>query len=63
MLDLHCHIIPELDDGGRDLETSLAMARLARKWGTDVIAATPHYCRPDQMERLPVRELLKKPVR
>lgn len=31
MLDLHCHIIPDLDDGARDLETSLAMARLARK--------------------------------
>lgn len=31
MLDLHCHIIPELDDGARDLETSLAMARLAWK--------------------------------
>lgn len=60
MLDLHCHIIPDLDDGARDLETSLAMARLAWKWGTDVIVATPHYCRPDQMERLPVRELLKK---
>ena len=29
MIDLHCHILPELDDGSQSLEESLAMARMA----------------------------------
>ncbi|MBI2165365.1 MAG: hypothetical protein HYU29_03045 [Chloroflexi bacterium] len=42
MLDLHCHILPGLDDGPKTLEESLAMARLAAQEGTQVLVATPH---------------------
>ena len=42
MIDLHCHILPGLDDGSRDLEDSVAMARQAAADGIDVVAATPH---------------------
>lgn len=42
MLDVHCHILPEIDDGAQDLETSLKMARIAVENGTKAIAATPH---------------------
>jgi protein-tyrosine phosphatase len=42
MIDLHCHILPGLDDGARDLEDSVGMARQAAADGIDVIAATPH---------------------
>lgn len=42
MIDLHCHILPGLDDGAQTLEDSLAMARLALKDGIDTIVATPH---------------------
>lgn len=42
MIDLHCHILPALDDGALDLDDSLAMARQAREDGIAVVCATPH---------------------
>ena len=46
MVDLHCHILPGVDDGADSLEESLAMARLAVDSGVRAIAATPH-CDPE----------------
>jgi len=42
MIDLHCHILPELDDGARDLDDSVAMARQAEEDGIAAVCATPH---------------------
>ena len=42
MIDLHCHILPGIDDGAKDLATSLAMARMAAADGIAVTACTPH---------------------
>lgn len=42
MIDLHCHILPGIDDGPSDLSVSLAMARAAVKDGITFIACTPH---------------------
>lgn len=42
MVDIHCHILPGVDDGARDWETSLAMGRMAAKDGIRHIVATPH---------------------
>ena len=42
MIDLHCHILPGLDDGPTNLDFSLAMARAAVEAGTQLIVATPH---------------------
>ena len=43
MVDIHCHILPGMDDGAKDPEEALLMARLARGGGTKTIIATPHY--------------------
>lgn len=41
-VDMHCHLLPGIDDGAKDWEQSLAMARLAVDDGTTTIVATPH---------------------
>lgn len=42
MIDLHCHMLPGIDDGAANLETSLAMARIAVADGIATVACTPH---------------------
>lgn len=42
MIDLHCHILPGIDDGAPDLNVALAMARCAVADGITVMACTPH---------------------
>jgi protein-tyrosine phosphatase len=42
VIDLHCHILPALDDGAVDLEDSVAMARQAEADGIEIVCATPH---------------------
>lgn len=43
MVDIHCHILPEVDDGAWDLEAAVAMARIARDCGVKKIITTPHF--------------------
>lgn len=40
--DIHCHLVPGIDDGAADLATALAMARQAVEDGTTTVIATPH---------------------
>lgn len=42
MIDLHCHIIPHIDDGARNAHVACAMARHAVECGVKTIVATPH---------------------
>lgn len=42
MIDLHCHMLPGIDDGPEALEESLAMARMAVADGIEITACTPH---------------------
>ncbi|WP_378950825.1 tyrosine-protein phosphatase [Pelosinus sp. sgz500959] len=42
MFDLHSHIIPGIDDGSKNMETSLTMLQIAIQNGTTDIVATPH---------------------
>ncbi|MFP5214179.1 MAG: tyrosine-protein phosphatase [Acidobacteriota bacterium] len=43
MFDLHNHMLPELDDGPRDWDQSLIMARIAVEDGIEGIVCTPHW--------------------
>jgi protein-tyrosine phosphatase len=57
LIDLHCHILPALDDGALDLADGLAMAREAERDGITVVCATPHI-RDDhdvRIDELPTR--------
>ena len=41
--DMHCHILPGVDDGARDIEESRQMLQMAYNEGIRFIIATPHY--------------------
>ena len=54
MVDIHCHIVPEVDDGAWDMPTAVEMARLAARCGVNKIIATPHFKGvPQELEALP----------
>src|SRR5262245_65956380 len=42
MIDLHCHILPSIDDGAIDLAVSREMAKAFVADGVAVVACTPH---------------------
>jgi protein-tyrosine phosphatase len=51
MLDLHCHIVPGVDDGASSIEESLEMARMLVDDGVTHVAATPHFNRSMRVKR------------
>ncbi len=54
MIDIHCHILPDIDDGAADLQTALEMARMASESGVTDLVATPHFHAPEQIG--PIRQ-------
>lgn len=42
MIDIHCHILPELDDGPKSLNESVRMSEIAALDGITHVVATPH---------------------
>ena len=51
MIDLHSHILPELDDGARNLQDAITMARMAVQSGVTAMVATPH-CAKDRRREI-----------
>lgn len=43
IIDFHSHVLPGIDDGSRDVETSVAILREAARQGVDCMVATPHF--------------------
>lgn len=42
VIDLHCHVLPGIDDGPESIEGSVALARAAAEAGITTLVATPH---------------------
>ncbi len=61
MVDIHCHILPETDDGAVSLEESVAMARAAAADGIKTIIATPHMF--DGVHETPERETILQRIK
>lgn len=55
--DLHCHILPDWDDGPPTVEDSLAMARRGAELGLKKILVTPHVGRSIRGREKPAREI------
>ncbi len=58
MVDLHCHILPGVDDGSDSPDTSCRMAAMAADCGVRYIVATPHCNNRGMPENYRSRELL-----
>ncbi|MCM1542854.1 MAG: protein-tyrosine-phosphatase [Blautia sp.] len=43
MTDMHCHILPAVDDGSRDMGQTMDMLRIAQEEGIEAMIVTPHY--------------------
>lgn len=54
MIDIHCHILPGVDDGARDIDESISMLMAAQEAGIDHVICTPH-CRWDNFSFAHVR--------
>ena len=55
MIDLHSHLLPGLDDGARDLDAAVEMARSLAADGVTIVCGTPHVrddypTTPEEME-------------
>lgn len=52
VIDFHSHILPSIDDGSKDLDTSRVMLRRSSEQGIDLMVATPHfYTVKDKIDR------------
>ena len=43
MTDIHCHVLPGVDDGARDMDESLDMLAIMYDEGIRNVIMTPHY--------------------
>lgn len=43
LLDIHSHILPAVDDGARDVKTSIELLKMMKKQGITDVIATPHF--------------------
>jgi protein-tyrosine phosphatase len=60
MIDIHCHLLPGIDDGAKSWEVTLEMCRLAEQDGVRHIVATPHANYSYAYDRLAHQELLEE---
>lgn len=67
MIDVHAHILPGVDDGPEDMESAMAMVRIAANGGIHTIYCTSHINTEDDLEkefdyRRAVRESLQQAI-
>ena len=60
MIDIHCHILPGVDDGAKSWETAVQMCRMAWDDGIRHIVATPHANNRFRYERATFTRILKR---
>lgn len=43
MVDLHCHILPKMDDGAKSVQEAIELLKMQQRQGFERVVATPHY--------------------
>ena len=62
MIDIHSHILPNIDDGARSIEETFNMIKEAKNVGFDVIVSTSHYMEGYYETNVPEREVWVKAI-
>lgn len=52
MIDIHCHILPGVDDGSQSWEESMAIAQVESDGGTRAFITTPHVLETPDIDRV-----------
>ena len=65
MIDIHCHLMPSVDDGAKDLDETLAMFENAVTSGVTDMILTPHYIKGSKYrinndQKAKITEILKE---
>lgn len=60
MIDLHSHILPQIDDGSRNIKESAALLKEAKSAGFDAVFATSHYIENSIEESIEKQSFLLK---
>jgi protein-tyrosine phosphatase len=60
VIDLHCHVLPGIDDGPATIAGSLDLARAAAAAGIDTLVATPHVSRRYRNEVVEIARLVQE---
>src|SRR5277367_4870814 len=60
MIDIHCHILPDVDDGPKSWEVSEEMCRMVAADGTEHVVATPHANRRFHYDREHLEQTLEQ---
>ena len=50
MIDIHCHILPSIDDGANSLSESVELCSIAERQNLSTVIATPHFSDYDAVE-------------
>ena len=48
MIDWHSHVLPQMDDGSKSVEESVALLKMLSEQGVDTVIATPHFYADDE---------------
>ena len=59
MIDIHSHLIPEVDDGSQSLEESLSLLKQAEQDGITELITTPHFMKNGEF-RIKASELVQR---
>lgn len=60
LIDIHCHILPGVDDGAKDMDETMEMLDIAEKAGVSTIIATPHYIKGKNKEVEELRRIFEE---
>jgi protein-tyrosine phosphatase len=60
MIDIHCHVLPDVDDGAKSWDMAIEMCAMAWQDGIEHIVATPHANDEYFYDRAYYEELLQK---